>query len=97
MIVVSVPNRHVRLFEVTPNKEIVWEYVLPAMPRGGRPDCGSRRGGRGPGGPGGSGTSIFRVTRYAKDFPGFKDKNLNPIESLAEAIKRERPTMRGPR
>ncbi|MDE0770073.1 MAG: hypothetical protein OSB19_16965, partial [Opitutaceae bacterium] len=44
-------------FEVTPDKQIVWQYNNPiSLP---------------PAGPEGP-HSVFRVTRYAKDYPGIK-------------------------
>ena len=49
-------------FEVTPDKRIVWEYHNPVT----LPPAG-------PEGP----HSVFRVTRYASDYPAFKGKNLN--------------------
>jgi len=52
-----------RLFEVTYDGEIVWEYVNPffgARARYGRVNL------------------VFRAYRYAPDFPGFRGKPLNP-------------------
>ncbi len=74
-----------RFFEVTPAKEIVWEYWNPyggelemGMGRaGGAPPDGPPPGGAAPGGPPGGGspvepTSCFRATRLAPDHPGLK-------------------------
>lgn len=72
-----------RLFEVTPDGQIVWDYVnpltvaddpQPAAGAGERQGRG-RRGGRGRGGRGGRGggpppTGIFRATRYDPSHPG---------------------------
>lgn len=66
-----------RLFEVTPDKKIVWEYVLPAL---GGPQGEGRRA---------NATSMFRVTRYAKDYAGFKGRDLKPGESLEKIFSRE--------
>lgn len=55
-----------RIFEVTPEKEIVWEYVNPH---------------RIPGGAGfGSGSphSVFRAHRYAADHPALAGRDLTP-------------------
>ena len=58
-----------RCFEVTPSKEIVWEYVNPHMAPSGR-------------GAGGSTTSlansVFRVHRYGPDHPALQGKDLDP-------------------
>lgn len=74
-----------RLFEVTPQGEIVWEYWNPyggdlAMSMGRAaggpppPPPGEAPAGAPPGGPGGGGpvepTSCFRATRLAPDHPG---------------------------
>ncbi|MFH0946370.1 MAG: aryl-sulfate sulfotransferase [Planctomycetota bacterium] len=72
-----------RLFEVTGEGEVVWDYVSPfaaerpGPPGQGRPGIGRRGNRRGPpgapqGGPGGGGGpgGIFRATRLAADYPG---------------------------
>ncbi len=56
-----------RLIEVTPDKEIVWEYINPQagftpIPQGGIP----------------SANSIFRATRYKEDYPAFEGRDLTP-------------------
>ena len=51
-----------RIFEVTPDCEIVWEYVSPIyLPYHGRFT-----------------NEIWRVHRYSPDFPGLKGKDLDP-------------------
>ncbi len=53
---------HGRIFEVTPAKEVVWEYRYPFYIESAM----------------GMGNSIFRAYRYAPDYPALKDKDLNP-------------------
>jgi hypothetical protein len=50
----------------------------------GGPDGRRGRGGRGRGGGGPQGSSIFRVYRYAADFPGLRGKDLTPGKTLEE-------------
>jgi hypothetical protein len=59
------------LLEVTPEKEVVWKYVIP-------PDSGTG-GLHGPDafGPAG-GSSVFRAYRYGRDYAGLVGKNLSP-------------------
>ncbi len=52
-----------RLFEVTSEGEIVWEYISPFF-------GDSERFGRA--------NVVFRAYRYGPDFPGFKGKDLSP-------------------
>ncbi|MGB0579426.1 MAG: aryl-sulfate sulfotransferase [Limisphaerales bacterium] len=73
-LICSGPNG--RLFEVTEAKEIVWEYILPSL--GGGNGSGRRV----------MATSMFRVTRYAKDHAAFKGRELKPRESLEQAFAR---------
>ena len=58
-----------RFFEVTLNKEIVWEYVNPYMAPSGR---------GGGGGVSGQANSVFRVHRYGPDHPALQGKDLDP-------------------
>ena len=58
-----------RIFEVTPNKEIVWEYINPFFTKG-RP----QGGGSAPE----SNNSLFRAHRYGPDYPGLKGRELDP-------------------
>jgi len=54
-----------RVFEVTPDGEIVWEYVSPFYN-----DCYHDSFGRI--------SQLFKAYRYPPDFPGFKGKDLDP-------------------
>lgn len=58
-----------RIFEVTPNKEIVWEYINPFFTRG-RPQV--------TGGAAESINSLFRAHRYGPDYPGLQGRDLDP-------------------
>ena len=55
-----------RIFEVTLNKEIVWEYINPFRSNGGG------------GGGGNAANSVFRAHRYGPDHPGLRDRDLDP-------------------
>lgn len=55
-----------RFFEVTKDKEVVWEYVNPFF------NINSNFPSRG------SHNMVFRAHRYGPDFPGFKDKKMSP-------------------
>ena len=58
-----------RIFEVTPGKEIVWEYINPFMARSGYGVGGSISG---------YANSVFRAHRYSYDHPALKGKDLDP-------------------
>ncbi len=58
-----------RVFEVTPNKEIVWEYVNPFTAEDGAA-TGS--------GPNVYRNALFRAHRYGVDYPGLQGKELDP-------------------
>ena len=58
-----------RIFEVTPGKEIVWEYINPFMARSGYGVGGSISG---------YANSVFRAHRYGYDHPALEGKNLDP-------------------
>ena len=72
-----------RFFEVTPEGEIVWEYRSGFA----RPDAPESAGGSLPPGqpkpalnsPSMRGVGVFRVTRYAPDYPGLRGKSLAPV------------------
>ena len=73
------------VFEVTPDKKIVWEFRASSLPNGGRggaqggPGGGSPRGGGRAGGPGGGrggSPGLFRAPRYPLDFAAFKGRSL---------------------
>ncbi|MFQ6030743.1 MAG: aryl-sulfate sulfotransferase [Dehalococcoidia bacterium] len=54
-----------RIFEVTPQKEIVWEYINPFF-------------GQAQAGTGNSVNNVFRSHRYGPDHPALKGKDLDP-------------------
>ena len=64
------------VFEVTPQKEVVWKFVNPAMSFGmmGMP------GGAAGGVPGG----LFRSYRYGDDHPAFKGRKLTPGKKIED-------------
>ena len=68
-------------FEVTPDKDIVWEYWNPFKFDYKLPD-GS------PAQPGGSVTlyGLFRASQYDANFPAFSGKDLKPIQPQPEAF-----------
>jgi hypothetical protein len=87
------------MFEVTPDKQVVWQYMNPphtqpageqtgAGDRGGNRGAGDRaggdRGGRGRRGGGPNPKSLFRAYRYAPDHPALADKDLTPGKTLEE-------------
>ena len=57
-----------RIFEVTPNKEIVWEYINPFFVQG---------GGDG-GGPSDITNAVFRAHRYGPEHPALQARDLDP-------------------
>jgi hypothetical protein len=66
------------IFEVTPEKEIVWRYVVPVT-QAGPVKQGTTLGG----GVGGTDNQVFRAPRYTADFPGFAGRDLtagDPVE-----------------
>ena len=58
-----------RIFEVTIDGEIVWEYINPF--HSSRVSVGTRAAW-------GLSNSVFQAYRYMPDYPGLKGKNLNP-------------------
>lgn len=68
-----------RLFEVTPEKEIVWEYVYPFYVEKKISFAGISN-------------AIFRAYRYSADHPALKGKDLNPRK--VELTLREAPFWR---
>lgn len=64
-----------RFFEITPDKELVWEYVNPIYAMG-EPVVGYNN-------------IVFRAHRYGLDFLGFKGKTLDP--DLFELALRRKP------
>jgi hypothetical protein len=59
------------VFEVTPQKKVVWQYNLPGF------------GARG----GNNARQVFRAYRYGPDFPGLKGKTLTAGKSLEESVR----------
>lgn len=79
-------------FEVTPDKREVWRYVNPANPP--QPDeevdgDSRRRGGRASF----LRYTVFRVYRYAHDYPAFEGKDITPGPLLTEYL-RDHPAKR---
>ena len=60
-----------RIFEVTPGKEIVWEYVNPFMAHSGYGVGGSISG---------LANSVFRAHRYGYDHPALAGRDLDPAK-----------------
>ncbi|HAA95986.1 MAG: aryl sulfotransferase [SAR202 cluster bacterium] len=58
-----------RIFEVTPTKEIVWEYINPFTAKGGLHAGGTTSG---------YANSVFRAHRYGPDHPALQGKDLDP-------------------
>jgi len=68
-----------RFFEVTPDKEIVWEYVNPVINNNEPLTQGTPV----PGAPNGTKLNmVFRCYRYAPDFPGLAGKDLAPGDPI---------------
>jgi hypothetical protein len=91
---------HGHLFEVTSEREVVWEYVVStgnwAVPMGGFGQ-GPPPGGFGQSGAGGQGAppapppgvvgNVFRAHRYGPDYPGLASRDLKPQGQIAEDVK----------
>jgi len=82
-------GRKGHFFEVTADKEVVWEYVVPYR---GRDTLAGPAGittylGQGDD----SQNSVFRCTRYSPDYPGLAGKDLTPGSTLTGRI----PTLLG--
>jgi hypothetical protein len=75
------------LWEVTPEKELVWKFANPSPPKGAgdAKKGGPPGGGKGPGGLGGG--SLFRATRIDPEFPALKGRELTPGKTLEEMYK----------
>jgi hypothetical protein len=61
-----------RFFEVTPQKDLVWQYINPV----------EGKGGIGPGRP----NSVFRAYRYRPDYPGLAGKDLTPGTTIEQML-----------
>jgi hypothetical protein len=57
-----------RFFELSPQNEIVWEYINPVNPNGGPLSQGGTL----------RFNQTFRATKYPVDFPAFEGRNLAP-------------------
>ncbi len=67
------------LFEVTPEKEVVWEYINPVTSKGVSnqiEDLSMM-----------TGNGMFRAHRYGPDYPGLKGKELKPTTQIADDVK----------
>jgi hypothetical protein len=71
------------MFEVTPDKKVVWQYMNSPH---GQPAGAAGRGGRGGRGGGGGPNpkSLFRAYRYGTEFAGLAGKELTPGKTLEE-------------
>ncbi|MBN2536914.1 aryl-sulfate sulfotransferase [candidate division WOR-3 bacterium] len=58
------------LFEVTPDSEVVWKYIVPVCSTGPMHQGDTARYRT---------NSAFRCYRYGPDFPGFEGRNLTPM------------------
>jgi hypothetical protein len=75
---------HGTFFEVTPDTDIVWLYVNPVTEQG-----PLTQGDSIPQGPQGWSNNVFKISRYAPDFPGFAGHDLtpgDPIELYSDVI-----------
>ena len=84
------------MFEVTPDGEVVWEYINPVGDRTGEAygihTIMTDRAGR-------QYNSIFKCARYPLDYPGLEGKDLTPMGKITELWTREaaRPPSATPR
>ena len=77
-------------FEVTADKKEVWRYQSVAIAP--QPANASQNpGARGRGGRGGRGGGVFRVYRFAHDYPAFAGKDLTPGPALTDYVKDHPP------
>jgi hypothetical protein len=67
------------IFEVTPDKEIVWKYKVPMDFERPDSDVGSFEG---------VGNPVFRANRYAPTYPGLNDRGLTPGRTIEELASR---------
>ncbi|MEJ2108516.1 MAG: aryl-sulfate sulfotransferase [Acidobacteriota bacterium] len=70
-------TQHGHIFEVTPRKQIVWDYVVPV--RNGEVVCTIEDGDM----PHAVMNMVHRAYRYGKDYPGFEGKDLEAQGPLA--------------
>jgi hypothetical protein len=64
------------IFEVTPNKEVVWRYTCATSMRTGPGGHGTPRSGSGK-----EAWPLYRAYRYAADYPGLAGRDLRPEKS----------------
>ncbi len=69
------------MFEVTPENEVVWEYVNPVGDRTGE-DFGIHKVMTDTAGPGFN--SLFKCARYPLDYPGLEGRDLTPKGKITE-------------
>jgi len=91
------------IFEVTPDKNVVWKYVNPVSqhPRAGTPDSRPPGGASEHRGTSSDGhgkragqkdeptNTVFRAYRYSVDYPGLAGKDLTPGEKLEDLVARQ--------
>jgi hypothetical protein len=70
------------IFEVTPDKEVVWKYVVP-MDSDFKPGMFAFFGIKGGANP------VFRAYRYGPDYPGLAGKDLTPGPPLEELVSKQ--------
>lgn len=73
------------LFEITPAKEVVWEYINPIFADG--PRCMKVPGDY-------TSNQVHRAFRYGKDHPGLKGKDLTPQGPLNPGCPNMEPLMK---
>lgn len=71
-------TQHGHLFEVTPQREIAWEYVVPV--RAGKTTCFIEDGD----GMNSVANGVHRSYRYGKDYPGLKGRDLSKKVPLTD-------------
>jgi hypothetical protein len=63
------------IFEVNPQKEVVWKYIVPMDFKPGRNTMVFF---------GGAGNPVFRAYRYEADYPGLAKRDLTPTKTIDE-------------
>jgi len=69
-------SRSGHLFEITPDGEVVWEYVNPMGTQGALDYLKDSQG---------NANAVFRAYRYGPDHPAFAGKDLTPLGPITEA------------
>jgi hypothetical protein len=75
------------IFEVTPEKETVWDFINPAKNAQGKPGAGPAFGGFFGFGGGRGGSPVFRAYRYGADYPGLAGRTLAGSKTIEELEK----------